>query len=124
MRTTRLRLIFLLTGVLIAVLLGTHMVVIHLDSILTFFGAEAAEPTSWDSVMDRSGEGIWVALYIVLLAVAIYHGLYGLRGVIVEVTTSARLKSVISWAFIAIGVAAFAWGAYVPLALLSNQGVL
>jgi succinate dehydrogenase hydrophobic anchor subunit len=120
MRTTRLRLLLMLTGVLIAVLLGTHMVVIHLDSILGFFGAETTEPTSWESVMGRSGQGVWVALYIVLLAAALYHALYGLRGIIVEVTTSARLKRVISWAFIAIGVVAFAWGAYVPLALLSS----
>ena len=38
MRNTYLQILQLITGVCIAVLLGIHMVITHLDAILGFFG--------------------------------------------------------------------------------------
>jgi len=108
------------TGVLIAILLGIHMVILHLDGILGFFGVDATEPTSWGSMIGRASQGIWAGLYIALLAVVLYHALYGLRGIILEVTTSAKTERIITWSFIIIGIIAFLWGAYVPVALLSS----
>jgi len=120
MRTTRLHLLHMLTGVLIAVLLGIHMVRLHLDSILDWFGVDTADSTSWESMIARASEGIWAALYIALLAVALYHALYGLRGIILELTPSAKGGRIIIWSFIIIGICVFGWGAYVPLHLLSS----
>jgi len=112
---TRFHLIHLVTGVLIAVFLSIHMVRSHLDDIL---GTD--DPTSWESMMSRATDGMWVALYIALLAVALYHALYGLRGIILELTPSARAARVTTWCLIAIGIAAFGWGTYVPIHLLSG----
>ena len=120
MRTTRLRLLLMFSGVLIAILLGTHMAILHLDAILGFFGADATEPTSWQSMISRASQGIWVVLYIALLAVVLYHALYGLRGIILEVTPSAKTERIITRVFIIIGIVTFIWGAYVPVALLSS----
>ena len=120
MRTTRLQLLHMLTGILIAVFLGIHMVRLHLDSILDFFGVDATDPTSWESMIGRASQGIWAALYIALLAVVLYHALYGLRGIILELTPSVKTGRVITWSFIIIGIGAFAWGTYVPLDLLSS----
>ncbi|MBA7670329.1 hypothetical protein ES703_78474 [subsurface metagenome] len=117
---TRLHLLHMLTGVLIASLLGIHLVILHLDAILGFFGINATEPTSWQSMITRASQGIWASLYIALLAFVLYHALYGLRGVILEVTTSAKIERTITWSFIIIGIIAFIWGAYVPVALLSG----
>jgi len=120
MRTTRLHLLRMFTGVLIAILLGIHMVIQHLDDILGFFGVDATEPTSWGSMISRASQGIWAGLYIALLAVVLYHALYGLRGIILELTPSVRTGRIINWVFIIIGIIAFLWGAYVPVALLSS----
>lgn len=117
---TRLHLLHMLTGVLIASLLGIHLVILHLDAILGFFGVAATEPTSWQSMITRASQGIWAGLYIALLAFVLYHALYGLRGVILEVTTSAKIERTITWSFIIIGIIALIWGAYVPVALLSS----
>jgi len=110
----------MLTGILIAVLLGIHMVIQHLDAVLRFFGATTTDPTSWGSMIARASQGIWVALYIALLAFLLYHALYGLRGIILEVTTSVKLERIITWSFIIIGIIVFIWGAYVPVVLLSS----
>ena len=116
----RLHLVHMLAGVLIAVLLGIHMVILHLDAVLGFFGVDATEPTSWGAMISRASQGIWVGIYIALLAFALYHALYGLRGIILEVTPSHRTERIITWSFIIIGIIVFIWGSYVPIALFSS----
>jgi succinate dehydrogenase hydrophobic anchor subunit len=96
------------------------MVIINLDAVLGFFGVDATEPTSWQSMIARASQGIWVGIYIALLAVVLYHALYGLRGIILEVTTSAKTERIITWSFIIIGIIVFVWGSYVPIALFST----
>ena len=118
MRTTRLQLLQFLSAIVIAVLLGIHMLTSHPTVTLGLFGV--TDPTSWASVMSRARQGIWVSLYIALLAFVLYHALYGLRGIILEVTPSARTERVINRVFIIIGILTFIWGSYVPIALLSR----
>ena len=118
MGTTRLHLLHMLAGVVIAGLLGSHIVVLHLNDILRFFGGGTPDPTSWAAMIARSREALWAGIYIAMLAFILYHALYGLRGIILEVTTSATTSRTVTWAFIVIGVATFIWGSYVPLAML------
>ena len=120
MRNTYLRFIQLVSGVVIAVLLGIHMLILHLDVTLGFFGAAVTETTSWQSMVERAGRGIWVGLYIALLAFGLYHALIGLRGVIFELTPSARTERVVTRAIIAFGIIAFIGGTYVPVVLLAG----
>lgn len=119
MRNTYLWFAQLITGILIAVLLGIHMVTQHLDAILSFFGFNFADATSWESMIRRSRDIMWVGLYIALLAVVLYHALNGLRNIILEVTPSTRTKRIVTWVIAVLGVIAFVWGSYVPIALLS-----
>ena len=120
MRTTYLRFLQLATGVLVAVFLGIHIVLQHLDTILGFLGVNVAESTSWTSMIDRASQGIWVFIYIALLATGIYHGIHGLRGIIIESTSSVKAERIITWFLIVLGIVAFAWGTYVPIALFSS----
>jgi succinate dehydrogenase hydrophobic anchor subunit len=108
------------SGAVIAILLGIHMVILHLDAVLGFFGIDATEPTSWQSMIERASQGIWVGIYIALLAFVLYHAFYGLRGIILEVTTSAKTGRIVTWALIVVGIITFIWGSYVPIALLSG----
>jgi succinate dehydrogenase hydrophobic anchor subunit len=120
MRNTYLWFVQLVTGVLIAVLLGIHMVLMHLDAVLGFFGVDATEVTSWESMIQRSNQAIWASLYIALLAVVLYHALNGLRNIILELTPSVRTERIVTWAIIVFGVIVFIWSSYVPIALLSE----
>jgi len=120
MRTTRLHLLHMFSGAVIAVLLGIHMVILHLDAVLGFFGIDATEPTSWGAMMERASQGIWVGIYIALLAFVLYHAFYGLRGIILELSPSVRTGRIITRVFIIVGIITLIWGAYVPIALLSS----
>lgn len=117
MLKTRLHLLFLFSAIAIAVLLGIHMAILHLNNVLA---TGEADPTAWTPMMSRSVQGVWVGLYIALLAFGLYHGLYGLRGIILEVTTSNKAVRAVNWLFIIGGIAIFIWGSYVPIALLSS----
>jgi len=123
MRNTYLQFLQLVTGIFIAVLLGIHMVIMHLDAILGFFGVDVTEATSWESMIERAGQGVWAGLYIALLAFVLYHALNGLRGIILELTPSATTERIVTWVIIAFGIIAFIGGTYVPLALLAGQEV-
>src|SRR4030042_6314001 len=119
MRHTYLWLMQLVTGVLIAILLGIHMVMQHLEDILRFFGVNLNDPASWQSMIGRSREVIWASIYIALLAVVLYHALNGLRNIILELTPSASTERIVTWTIIAFGIVIFIWASYVPIALLS-----
>ena len=120
MRGRYLWLLQLVTGVLIAALLGIHMVSIHLNDILSFFGVDATEPVAWEPMIDRASQGIWAGLYIALLAFVLYHGINGLRGIILEVIPSARAERIINRVLLVFGIIVFIGGTYVPVALLTS----
>lgn len=117
---SRWELLHMLTGVIIIGLLGMHMVVLHLNSILGFFGLSGADPSSWATMIERSGQVVWVGVYIALLAVVLFHALYGLRGIIFELNPSPATERWISRSFVVVGVLVFIGAAYVPLSLFGR----
>lgn len=120
MRITRLHLLHMFSGIVIAILLGIHMAVIHLDTVLGFFGIGTTEPTSWGSMIARASQSIWVGLYIALLAFVLYHAFYGLRGIILELSPSVKTGRIVTRVLIAVGIVVFIWGTYVPIVLFSS----
>jgi succinate dehydrogenase hydrophobic anchor subunit len=116
MGRVRMQIIHMIAGVFIAGLLGAHMVRLHLTRMV---GLEE-DPVGWTAMIGRSTDVAWVGVYIALLAFALYHALFGLRGVILESTSSAKWERTINWLFIIIGIVVFGWGTYVPLALLNG----
>jgi len=117
MRDTYLWLLQLVTGGLIIIFLGVHLVLMHLDNILGFFGVDIGQPSSWSSMIERATKGWWLAFYIIFLALVLYHALYGLRGVILEVTPSGRTERIVTGFIWALGIVAFGLGVYAPTEL-------
>ncbi len=117
-KNTYLQLAQIITGALVGILLTIHMVVMHLDAILGFFGI--VNDTSWSSMMIRARQGIWAGIYIALLAFGLFHALNGLRNILMELNLSPRAERILTWFMIAIGLIFLAVGTYVPLALLGK----
>ena len=121
MRNTRLWFLSIFAAGLMVILLGAHMVLLHLNDILTFLGANnLAEPTSWDSMIERARQGIWIFVYIALLVTTLYHALYGLRNIILEWTPSPATERVVTGIIIIVGLFFLVVGIYAPLALVSS----
>lgn len=114
---TRMHLLFLFSAIGTAIFLGIHMVVQHLNHILA---TGDPDPTSWASMINRATQGGWLIIYILLLVCAIFHALYGLRGIILEMVSSNKLIHAVNWIFITGGIALFIWASYVPISLSSG----
>ncbi len=117
MRRTRWHLLFLLAGAATGLFLGIHMAVQHLNQ---FLGTGESDPTSWASMIGRAADWGWVVIYILLLAFGLFHGLYGLRGIVAEVVKSENKMRLINRIFLVGGLVIFIWASYVPVALATR----
>jgi succinate dehydrogenase hydrophobic anchor subunit len=103
-------------GVVILVLLGLHMVIMHLDATFGIFGTEGAEPVEWESVAARAESLFFTVTYVLLLGAALYHGLYGLRNILFELNPGAALRRVVNVGLSVVGLALFVFGTWAALA--------
>jgi len=120
MRESTLWMWQIFAGVVILVLLGIHMFVMHFDSIFYVLGIGDKDVLSWESVLGRSQQLGDMIIYILLLGFALYHGLYGLRNILFELTLPSGLEVVIPIVLLVGGVGLFVYGTYVTIAVFSG----
>lgn len=107
-------------GLMILVLLGLHMAIMHLDSLLGLFNPAGGQPIDWDNVLARSQSLFFTATYILLLGAALFHGLYGLRNILFELDPTKAIKKSISWVLVLVGVGIFGIGSWAAWASFQN----
>ena len=76
-------------GVVILVFLGLHMAIMHLNATLGIFDVPGGEAVDWANVVARMKSLFFTVTYVVLLGAALYHGLYGLRNILLELNPGA-----------------------------------
>jgi succinate dehydrogenase hydrophobic anchor subunit len=124
MRESKLWFWHIIAGVVILVFLGLHMFIMHLGVILGALGlAVSKEPTAAAAVFERSRQAFFMITYIVLLGAALYHGLYGLRTMLFELSLSKGLQKTINRVFATAGLALFGYGSYAAVILFTMKGV-
>jgi len=105
MSETRLKILQYITGIGLFLLVGTHILVIFLSS---------TDQTGWESVSARAASAGWLAFYVLLLIFGLYHGLHGLRTIIIESIPRLPAK-VVDWTLVTAGIAIFGYAAYIPI---------
>jgi succinate dehydrogenase hydrophobic anchor subunit len=111
MRETRLWLLSLTCTSLIIVLLGLHFAIMHYSPVFT--GQTIEEVRSFQMMLERGRSMAQFVVYILFLAVALYHGLYSLRGIIIELPVARGRNRLIGRGLLLIGLVFFAYGTYV-----------
>ncbi len=111
MRETRLWSWHLLVIPIIIVLLGAHFAVMHYAPV--FYGVSVEEARNFETMIERGRSVAQLVLYILLLAAGLYHGLYGLRGIIRELPLTPALGKIVDVSVIGFGLFIFALGTYV-----------
>ena len=91
-----------ITAVLVVGFLSAHLWFSHLTGV--------GQRITLERVAQRLGEGGFFFLYIMLLAVALYHALYGLRGIVLDYGPGSKAQAVVTWLALMIGLAAFGYG--------------
>ncbi len=109
-----------IAGLVVLLLAGIHLATFHLDDVLAPVLGLSTEPLAWAEVKARGASVIQIAVYVLLLATALFHGFYGLRTVLTEVWSSRRAATVITIACWVLGLGLFAVGTF---AALYFQGV-
>ncbi|MDR0842728.1 MAG: hypothetical protein LBP68_04825 [Acidobacteriota bacterium] len=118
MRESKLWFFHIISAVVILFLLGSHMGIMHAGAILQALGLNfSAEPTTVANVFARSQTWLFGIVYIVLLGTALFHGLYGLRSIIYELSLPKGLSSAIGKLLCVAGIALFLYGSYVAVQL-------
>jgi succinate dehydrogenase / fumarate reductase membrane anchor subunit len=105
MSETKLKLIQYITGIGLFFFVGVHLIVSHLGS------GDAAE---WESVSGRAESAGWLALYLLLILFGLYHGIHGLRTVVIEAIPRLPSK-LVDGVLIFTGVAIFIYAVYIPV---------
>lgn len=117
MRETKFWTWHMAAGVVILVLLGQHMVIMHMGSITHLFAPHGGEAISRENSLFRDGQLFFTTTYILLLGVALYHGLYGLRTILFELTLKPAVEKAISVVLLVVGVALFGLGTWAAVAV-------
>ena len=112
MRESKLWVLSITSAGVIFVLLGLHMVIMHLDAILGSLGLSSGDPVSVSSVFARSKQVFFMITYIVLLGAALYHGFYGLRNIILELCLAQAAEKAVSVILTLAGIVLFVYGAF------------
>ncbi|MFB3776056.1 MAG: hypothetical protein ACE141_00560 [Bryobacteraceae bacterium] len=116
MRETKYWTWHMAAGVVILVLLGLHMLIMHVDDITGLFAPYGGEAVSKENSLHRDGMLFFTVTYILLLGVALYHGLYGLRTILFELGLKPAAQKAVTSVLLLLGLGLFGLGAWAAVA--------
>jgi succinate dehydrogenase/fumarate reductase cytochrome b subunit len=117
MRETKYWTWHMAAGVVIFVLLGLHMTTMHMGGLTGLFVSHPGEESvARVNSQARDAQLFFTVSYIILLGVALYHGLYGLRTILFELTLRPALEKAVSAVLVILGLALFGLGAWAAIA--------
>jgi succinate dehydrogenase hydrophobic anchor subunit len=121
MRESKLWFWHIITAAIVLVLLGIHMFIMHLGAIMGALGLGSGHATASDVVFQRSQQGLFMVTYIILLGAALFHGLYGLRSMLYELSFSKAAEKAIGMVCALAGVGLFIYGSYAAVIVFTME---
>jgi len=104
-------------GAVILFLLGLHMLTMHVGGITHLFVPYGGEAVSQINSLARDGKLFFTITYVLLLAVALYHGLYGLRTILLELTLKPAAQKAVTVVLLVMGMGLWGLGTWAALAV-------
>ena len=111
MRETRLWSLHILVIPIIAVLLGAHFALMHYAPV--FYGVSVEKAREYSTMLERGRSVAQFVVYSLLLVAGLYHGLYGLRGILRELPLTPTMVRVVDVGIFLFGLLIFALSTYV-----------
>jgi len=115
MRETKYWTWHMAAGVVIFFVLGLHMLIMHTGGITHLFAPSGGEAVSKANSLFRDGRLFFTVTYVLLLGVALYHGLYGLRTILFELTLKPAVEKAISFVLLVVGLGLFGLGTWAAI---------
>jgi succinate dehydrogenase hydrophobic anchor subunit len=117
MRETKYWTWHMAAGVVILLLLGLHMLIMHTGGITDWFSPYPGESVSRENSLARDGQLFFTVTYIILLGIALFHGLYGLRTILFELTLKPAAEKAVSALLLIVGLGLFILGTWATIAV-------
>ena len=111
MRETRFRILSLASSGLIGILLVLHFALMHFAPL--FYSQTIEQARSFPEMLARGRDVAQMVVYILFLAFALYHGLYVLRVIMLELPLFRDWGRAVSGGLLVVGALFFAYGTYV-----------
>ena len=99
-------------GVVILFVLGLHMLIMHVGSTTHWFAPYSGDSDSVQNSLFRDARPFFTITYVLLLGIALYHGLYGLRTMLFELTLKPAIEKTITVVFVILGLGLFGLGTW------------
>ena len=115
MRETKYWTWHMAAGAAILLLLGLHMLIMHLGGITHLFIQNGGEAESKVNSLARDGQLFFAVTYILLLGLALYHGLYGLRTILCELTLKPAMEKAVTYCLWVVGLGLFGLGTWAAI---------
>jgi succinate dehydrogenase hydrophobic anchor subunit len=103
-------------GVVLLFLLGLHMLIMHMVGTAHWFAPYGSEPDELQNSLFRDRKLFFTVTYIFLLGIALYHGLYGLRTMLFELTLKPVGEKIITVVLLVVGLGMFGLGTWAAVA--------
>lgn len=104
-------------GIIIFFLLGLHMTTMHMGGLTGLFIAHPAEESvSPANSQARDASLSLTVMYVLLLGIALYHGLYGLRTILFELTLKPMMEKAVTVILLLLGLGLFGFGTWAAVA--------
>jgi len=103
-------------GVALLFLLGLHMLIMHMVGTANWFAPYGTEADEMKNSLFRDGKLFFTVTYIFLLGIALYHGLYGLRTMLFELTLKPAAEKTITAVLLVVGLGLFGLGTWAAVA--------
>ncbi len=102
--------LFIIAGVIIFVLGGLHIMMVHLNGVVSLSNPFGSDAVAWKNVAYRSRSLFFTLSYIVLLGAVLYHGFYGLRTILMELGFQKNTQRKLTASLWVIGIIFFVIG--------------
>jgi succinate dehydrogenase hydrophobic anchor subunit len=124
MRETRYWTWHMIAGAVIFLLLGLHMLIMHTGGITHLYAPKGGESISQENSLARDGQLFFTVTYIILLGTALYHGLYGLKTILFELTLKPATEKAVSTLLLIAGLGLFGLGTWAAITvhLIASAG--
>jgi len=104
-------------GVAMFALLGLHMATMHLGGLTGWFvaypGEQAVSPANSHA---RDASLFLTAMYVLLLGLGLYHGLYGVRTMLFELTLKPATEEAVTVVLVIVGLLLLGFGTWATVA--------
>jgi succinate dehydrogenase hydrophobic anchor subunit len=103
-------------GVVLVFLLGLHKFIMHKAGGGPWFAPYRTETDSIVNSLFRDSRLFFTVTYILLLGVGLYHGLYGLRTMLFELTLKPAIEKAFTVVLLLLGLGLFCLGTWAAIA--------